>query len=455
MGKLFGTDGIRGIVGENLTVELAFHTGQAIAAVLKEEKGRAPLITIGKDTRISSDMLESALICGICSVGGDVMPFGVLPTPAVAYLTVLKGADAGIVISASHNPFEHNGIKVFNEKGYKLPDATEAKIEEKILSGETIPVATRGEIGVLHHGLKQSKLEYIHHLTTTIDSDLSGLRVLVDCANGAASATAPDLFDGLPLHADFIHREPDGVNINDGCGSTHLKSLSEGVVAGGYDLGIAFDGDADRCLLVDETGHTIDGDKVMAVCGADLRRHGKLSGNAIVATVMSNLGLHEYCRKEGIELVCTAVGDRHVLEKMLECGYAIGGEQSGHTIFREYATTGDGELTALQFLQALRRSGKRASELASCCPQYPQELINVAVSHVPGVKDAIMQDPTLRHAIAQMEQELAGKGRVLIRPSGTEALIRVMVEAKTTEVARKVAEDLADLIKILSEKIQF
>ena len=203
MGKLFGTDGIRGIVGENLTVELAFHTGQAIAAVLKEEKGRAPLITIGKDTRISSDMLESALICGICSVGGDVMPFGVLPTPAVAYLTVLKGADAGIVISASHNPFEHNGIKVFNEKGYKLPDATEAKIEEKILSGETIPVATRGEIGVLHHGLKQSKLEYIHHLTTTIDSDLSGLRVLVDCANGAASATAPELFRTLQVLCRF------------------------------------------------------------------------------------------------------------------------------------------------------------------------------------------------------------------------------------------------------------
>ena len=316
-------------------------------------------------------------------------------------------------------------------------------------------IKTHGEIGKRLHGMRQMKRDYIDHLISSIDCDLSGLRVLVDCANGAASATAPDLFDGLPLHADFIHREPDGVNINDGCGSTHLKSLSEGVVAGGYDLGIAFDGDADRCLLVDETGHTIDGDKVMAVCGADLRRHGKLSGNAIVATVMSNLGLHEYCRKEGIELVCTAVGDRHVLEKMLECGYAIGGEQSGHTIFREYATTGDGELTALQFLQALRRSGKQASELASCCPQYPQELINVAVSHVPGVKDAIMQDPALRHAIAQMEQELAGKGRVLIRPSGTEALIRVMVEAKTTEVARKVAKDLADLIKILSEKIQF
>ena len=454
MGKLFGTDGIRGVVGENLTADLAFRTGKAIAAVLKEEKGRKPVITIGKDTRISSDMLESALIAGICSVGGDVMPFGVLPTPAVAYLTVLKGADAGIVISASHNPYEHNGIKVFNEKGYKLPDAIEEQVEEKILT-DIYPAATHGEIGVLRHGLRQSREAYIDHLAGTIEGDLSGLRVLVDCSNGASSATAPELFGRFRCFCDFIHREPDGVNINDGCGSTHLKSLSEGVVAGGYDLGIAFDGDADRCLLVDETGHTIDGDKVMAVCGADLRRHGKLSGNAIVATVMSNLGLHEYCRKEGIELVCTAVGDRHVLEKMLECGYAIGGEQSGHTIFREYATTGDGELTALQFLQALRRSGKQASELASCCPQYPQELINVAVSHVPGVKDAIMQDPALRHAIAQMEQELAGKGRVLIRPSGTEALIRVMVEAKTTEVARKVAEDLADLIKILSEKIQF
>ena len=455
MGKLFGTDGIRGIVGENLTVELAFHVGQAVAAVLTEEKGSRPLITIGKDTRISSDMLEAALMAGICSVGGDVMPLGTIPTPAVAFLTVQQQADAGIVISASHNPYAYNGIKVFNAQGYKLSDEMEGRVEDLILNHAKLPAAVDGAVGRRHHGMHALHSAYVQHLLGSIDCDLTGLRVLVDCANGAASATAPDLFRALPLQADFIHTEPDGVNINNGCGSTHLESLARGVVSGGYDLGIAFDGDADRCLLVDETGHTIDGDKVMAVCGADLRRHGKLSGNAIVATVMSNLGLHEYCRKEGIELVCTAVGDRHVLEKMLECGYAIGGEQSGHTIFREYATTGDGELTALQFLQALRRSGKRASELASCCPQYPQELINVAVSHVPGVKDAIMQDPALRHAIAQMEQELAGKGRVLIRPSGTEALIRVMVEAKTTEVARKVAEDLADLIKILSEKIQF
>lgn len=449
MGKLFGTDGIRGIVGENLTVELAFHTGQAIAAVLKEEKGRAPLITIGKDTRISSDMLESALICGICSVGGDVMPFGVLPTPAVAYLTVLKGADAGIVISASHNPFEHNGIKVFNEKGYKLPDATEAKIEEKILSGETIPVATRGEIGVLHHGLKQSKLEYIHHLTTTIDSDLSGLRVLVDCANGAASATAPELFGRFKCYADFIHREPNGTNINDRCGSTHLESLGQRVVAGKYDVGVAFDGDADRCLMVDELGHEIDGDKIMAVCGKALRQQGKLTNNAVVATVMSNLGLHEFCRNEQIELVCTAVGDRHVLEKMLECDYAIGGEQSGHMIFREYATTGDGELTALQFLKALKASGKSASELAGCCAQYPQELVNVALPHTPGEKERVMNAPGLWQAVREKEAELGGEGRILIRPSGTEALIRVMVEAKTDEIAREVAEDLAELVKKL------
>ena len=254
MGKLFGTDGIRGIVGENLTVELAFHVGQAVAAVLTEEKGSKPTITIGKDTRISSDMLEAALMAGICSVGGDVMPLGTIPTPAVAYLTVLEQADAGIVISASHNPYEHNGIKVFNARGYKLSDESEARVEELILSGAPMDVKTHGEIGKRLHGMRQMKRDYIDHLISSIDCDLSGLRVLVDCANGAASATAPDLFDGLPLHADFIHREPDGVNINDGCGSTHLKSLSEGVVAGGYDLGIAFDGDADRCLLVDENG---------------------------------------------------------------------------------------------------------------------------------------------------------------------------------------------------------
>ncbi len=446
MGKLFGTDGIRGVVGENLTVDLAFRTGKAIAAVLKEKKGKKPLITIGKDTRISSDMLESALIAGICSVGGDVMPLGVLPTPAVAYLTVLRGADAGIVISASHNPYEHNGIKVFNEKGYKLPDETEEWVEEKILS-DIFPAATRGEIGVLRHGLRQSREAYIDHLAGSIESNLAGLRVLVDCSNGAASATAPELFGRFCCFCDFIHREPDGVNINDRCGSTHLDDLAAQVVAGGYDIGVAFDGDADRCLMVDETGGTIDGDKVLAVCGADMKRRGKLDGNTVVATVMSNLGLHEFCRENGVGLVCTSVGDRNVLEKMNECGYRLGGEQSGHTIFTDFATTGDGQLTALQFLDVLARSGKKASALASICPQYPQVLLNVPVSHDRGVKEAVMASEVLAAAVRAEEAALAGAGRVLVRASGTESLIRVMVEAKTGEIASSVAEKLVNVIK--------
>ena len=449
MGKLFGTDGIRGVVGQTLTVELAYHVGQAVTTVLTEKLGRKPVITIGKDTRISSDMLESALMAGICSVGGDVKPFGTIPTPAVAFLTVQEKADAGIVISASHNPYEHNGIKVFNAQGYKLSDEMEERVEELILSNAPMQIKTHGEIGMRYHGMRQMKKDYIHHLYSSIDCDLTGLRVLVDCANGAASATAPQLFGMLPLMADFIHMTPDGININNGCGSTHMESLSKGVVIGGYDLGIAFDGDADRCLLVDEKGNTIDGDKVLAVCATAMKRKGKLSGNAIVATVMSNLGLHEFCRNNGMDLICTAVGDRHVLEKMLECGYDIGGEQSGHTIFRAYATTGDGELTALQFLQALKESGMKASELVSCCAQYPQELINVEVPHTPGEKERIMADESMWQRVKEREEELHGEGRVLIRPSGTEALIRVMVEAKTDEIALEVATDLAEFIKKL------
>ena len=449
MGKLFGTDGIRGVVGETLTAELAYQVGRAVATVLTESLGHKPIITIGKDTRISSDMLESALMAGICSVGGDVMPFGTIPTPAVAFLTVQEHADAGIVISASHNPYEHNGIKVFNGQGYKLSDEMEAKVEELILYHTNIPAKTHGEIGTRFHGMRQMKKDYIHHLFSTLDCDLTGLRVLVDCANGAASATAPQLFGMLPLQADFIHAEPDGININTHCGSTHLESLAEGVVAGKYDLGIAFDGDADRCLLVDEKGNTIDGDKIMAVCATDLRRQGKLTGNAVVATVMSNLGLHEFCKKNGMVLVCTDVGDHHVLEKMVECDYMIGGEQSGHMIFRQYATTGDGELTALQFLQALKQSGLSASELVSCCPQYPQELVNVAVA--PDAKQRIMQSEELWAQVRSREEQLNGEGRVLVRPSGTEALIRVMVEAKTTDIALGVANDLADYIKTMPQ----
>ena len=449
MGKLFGTDGIRGVVGETLTAELAYRVGQAITIVLTEQKGSAPTITIGKDTRISSDMLESALMAGICAMGGSVMPFGTIPTPAVAFLTVQEEADAGIVISASHNPYEHNGIKIFGAQGYKLSDEMEEKVEDIVLSKESLPVKTHDQIGMRLHGMRQMKSDYIDHLLSTVDCDMRGLRVLVDCANGAASATAPGLFGKLPLHADFIFDKPDGININNGCGSTHMETLCRGVVAGKYDLGIAFDGDADRCLLVDEKGHIIDGDKVLAVCGKAMRRKGSLNGNAIVATVMSNLGLHEFCRKGDFLLVCTDVGDRHVLEKMIECGYMIGGEQSGHTIFREDATTGDGELTALQFIQAYCEAGVPASELVSCCAQYPQELINVPVSAVGGAKERIMADDRLWEQVRSQEEALNGEGRILVRPSGTEALIRVMVEAKTVEVAHNVAKTLAEFIKTL------
>ena len=447
MGKLFGTDGIRGVVGENLTADLAFRVGQAIASVLEEEKGSRPAVVIGKDTRISSDMLESALMAGICSVGGDVKPLGTIPTPAVAYLAVRERADAGVVISASHNPFEHNGIKVFSGRGYKLSDELEARVEERVLSGQPMKIRTRGEIGRRFHGMRQLKREYIDFAASTCGEDLAGLRILVDCANGAASATAPELFGRFRARTDFIHCDPDGVNINTRCGSTHLEDLSASVVKGGYDIGVAFDGDADRCLLVDETGAAIDGDKVLAVCALDLKRRGKLSGNVLVATVMSNLGLHEFCRNNGIDLVCTDVGDRNVLEKMLAIGGRIGGEQSGHTIFTELETTGDGEVTALQFLQVLARSGKKASELAACCAVYPQVLVNVAVPHSGGVKEAIMASPALAEAVKREEDALAGAGRVLVRPSGTEALIRVMVEARTTDIARGVADRLADFIK--------
>lgn len=449
MGKLFGTDGIRGVVGETLTAELAYRVGQAITIVLTEENGKSPMITIGKDTRISSDMLESALMAGICSMGGNVMPLGTIPTPAVAFLTVQEEADAGIVISASHNPYEHNGIKIFGSKGYKLSDEMENKVEQIVLSDTRSQVKTHGQIGMRMHGMRQMKTDYIEHLLSTVDCDMRGLRVLIDCANGAASATAPDLFCKLPLHADFIFDQPDGININKGCGSTHLQELAQGVIAGKYDLGIAFDGDADRCLLIDEKGNTIDGDKVLAVCGNYMKKHGILNGDAIVATVMSNLGLHEFCRKQNYQLVCTDVGDRHVLEKMIECGYMIGGEQSGHTIFREFSTTGDGELTALQFIQAYCDAGLPASELVACCAQYPQELINVAVSAVGGAKERIMADENLWAQVRAEEEKLNGDGRILVRPSGTEALIRVMVEAKTVEMAHEVASRLADYIKTL------
>lgn len=450
MGKLFGTDGIRGIVNENLNAELAFEVGCAAAQVLsRDTKREKPLVAIGKDTRISSDLLEGALIAGLCSAGADVLHLGVIPTPGVAYLTIANQADAGVVISASHNPFEHNGIKVFNSKGFKLSDALENEIEDMILFNKKAPLKTGAEIGKVIYADEQASEDYIDHLVGTVDTDFAGMRILVDCANGASSATAGRLFDRFPkLHSDIINADPDGININRDCGSTHIEKLSAMVKAGNYDMGIAFDGDADRCLAVDENGVLIDGDQVLAICGTDLMNKGELPGNTVVATVMSNLGLRIFCKEHGFTLGITPVGDRNVLEEMERGGFVLGGEQSGHTIFRKFATTGDGELTALQLLSVIYRSGEKASKLAAMCIRYPQVLVNVHVA-TKEKKEEIMDSEVLRAAVVKAESELAETGRVLVRPSGTEPLLRVMVEAKEEAVAAAQAESLANLIKML------
>lgn len=450
MGKLFGTDGIRGVVNSGLDADLAYKVGLAAATVLAKSKkdGEKPLVTIGKDTRISGDLLKGSLIAGLCTAGADVMDLGTLPTPGVAWVTVDAKADAGIVISASHNPFEHNGIKIFNGQGFKLSDELEEKIEEIVLfNHNNVPRMTCGDIGKVSYVAPKASEDYIDHLASTVTTDLSGLRILVDCANGAASSTAARLFDRFDkLRSDVINADPDGININEKCGSTHMDALAAMVVAGGYDIGIAFDGDADRCLAVDELGNLIDGDQIMAICGSDLRERGKLSGNTVVATVMSNIGLHGFAKEHELGLECTAVGDRNVLECMLEKGYSLGGEQSGHMIFLEYATTGDGELTALQILDLLHRSGKKASELFGACKRYPQVLINVSVED-NDAKQRVMTAQWLKDAISEQEMAMNGDGRILVRASGTEALVRVMVEASDNNLAQSVADVLANLIK--------
>ncbi len=452
MGKLFGTDGIRGVVNAGLDADLAYKVGLAAAIVLAKDKepGEKPLVTIGKDTRISGDLLKGSLISGLCTAGADVLDLGTLPTPGVAWVTVDAGADAGIVISASHNPFEHNGIKIFNGKGFKLSDELEEKIEDIVLFGSNnVPMKTGADIGKVSYVAPKASEDYIDHLEATIDSTLGGLRILVDCANGAASATAARLFDRFSkLRTDVINADPDGVNINDRCGSTHMDALAAMVKAGGYDIGIAFDGDADRCLAIDELGNFIDGDQIMAACGLDMKNKSMLSGNTVVATVMSNLGFHVYARERDMKLECTDVGDRNVLERMVARGYRLGGEQSGHMIFLEHATTGDGQLTALQMLALLKESGKKASEIFGACPRYPQVLINIPVAD-NDVKKAAMASPLLAQAIQREEEALGDEGRVLVRPSGTEALMRVMVEAKTQELAQETAQRLADLIPAL------
>ena len=445
MGRMFGTDGIRGIANVELTAELAFKVGQCGAYVLTRNADHRPRILIGKDTRKSGDMLEAALTAGMCSVGAKVIPLGVIPTPAVAYLTRLYKADAGVVISASHNPCEYNGIKFFNSEGYKLSDSVEDEIEAYIRAEKKMnDLPTHGKVGYVsanHNAVE----DYVNFACSTIDCDLRGMKIAIDCANGASYQTAFKALNKLGANVEAIHNTPDGVNINAKCGSTHMESLQSYVTSIGADIGLAFDGDADRMLAVDENGKIIDGDQIMAVCAKYMLENNKLKQNTLVATVMSNLGLFIAGEKLGINIPRTKVGDRYVLEEMLDKGYSLGGEQSGHIIFLEHNTTGDGLVSALQFLSVLKKTSQKASEAASIVEVLPQVLVNATVK--PENKEKYMEVEEIAEACKKVEEKFAGEGRVLIRPSGTEPLVRVMIEGKDKDVLQAEAEKLASLIE--------
>ncbi len=444
MGKYFGTDGARGVANVELTAELAYRIGVAAAWVLTRELQHRPCFFIGRDTRISGNMLEAALEAGICAAGVDVVSLGVLPTPAVAYLTSVHQTDAGFVISASHNPFEHNGIKIFGSRGYKLSDEQEEQIEHYIDNPPAEAMATGAELGRITHLELSAEVEYTNHIIKSAPGRIEGMRIILDCANGAASQTAERIFSALGADVTLIHHSPNGVNINEGCGSTHMDDLCARVVAGGYDLGAAFDGDADRCLLVDERGRVIDGDCVLALLADKMHCAGSLRGG-VSATVMSNLGLRSFCRERGIEVGCTKVGDRYVLEEMLEKGWNLGGEQSGHVILSDHATTGDGQLTAAHFLCMVAESGTKASELRDLVPSFPQVTVNVPAPN--SVKKQVADLPAVREVAAQIEKAFGADGRILIRPSGTEALVRVMVEGRDEEQVRTWVQRAADVIR--------
>lgn len=445
MGRLFGTDGVRGIANSELTPELAFHLGKAGAYVLSRENKR-PVIVIGKDTRVSGDMLENALTAGILAVGGNVIKVGVVPTPAVAYLVQHYQADAGIVISASHNPYEYNGIKFFNGKGFKLDDSIEEKIEDIILRDIDPSTHPTGEgLGRCIEAEDDAEELYVKFLLSTIDVKLSGMKIVLDCANGASYKTAPEVYRALGAEVITIGCEPNGININDAIGSTHPEKLQQKVVEEKADIGLAFDGDADRLIVVDEKGMIIDGDKTICICAKMLKKAGQLAENKVTATVMSNIGFHKYIKEVvGAEVEVTGVGDRYVLESMLETGCILGGEQSGHIIFLNHTTTGDGTLSSLQFVKAVLASGKKPSELSAEIEIFPQVLVNAKVDN--DNKKAYLKDEEVQNAIAAIEAEMEGSGRVLIRPSGTEPLVRVMIEGSDIERIHQLAEELADLI---------
>lgn len=447
MSRLFGTDGVRGIANSpELDAHMAYSLGRAGSFVLSKENNHKSVILVGKDTRASGDMLEAALIAGICSTGAKAVRLGVIPTPAVAYFARTLNADAGVVISASHNPYEFNGIKFFNNKGYKLSDEIEDEIEAVIKSGmKGVPEPTGDQIGRVSD-LPDAADKYVSFALTASEVKLSGMKIALDTACGAASLTSPEAFSRLGAEVLTIHNKPDGININANCGSTHMESLCAFVKENGCDLGLAFDGDADRMLAVDEEGNVVDGDQIMAICALYLKNRGRLKKNAVVATVMSNLGLTVFGKENGIDVPKTKVGDRYVLEEMLEKGYCIGGEQSGHIIMLDYNTTGDGLISAIVLATIVRESGKPLSELAKVIRILPQALVNAKLEN-KDKKNVYETDEEIVALIKETEVALEGNGRVLIRPSGTEPLVRVMLEGSDQKMIDSYCRRIAELIE--------
>lgn len=444
MGRLFGTDGVRGVANSELTPELAFNLGKAGAFVLSKDQQR-PVVLIAKDTRISGDMLEDAISAGILAMGGNVIKAGVLPTPAVAYLVKYFQADAGVVISASHNPFEYNGIKFFNGDGFKLDDDIEDEIEDIILRNIDVNSHITGDkLGRCLEAEEDALALYADFLKSTINTDLKGLKLVIDCANGASYKVAEKVFAELGAEVTAIHNEPDGRNINERCGSTHPEDLQRRVLSEQADLGLAFDGDADRLIAVDELGRIIDGDKMLYICAKMLKESNQLAGDKVTATVMSNIGFHRAIERIHCNVETTQVGDRYVLESMMKTGCVIGGEQSGHIIFLNHTTTGDGILSALQLLKAIKSAGVKPSVLADEVLIYPQVLKNAKIKNEN--KKKYMADPEVSREIKRLEEAMEGEGRVLIRPSGTEPMVRVMIEGKDIEYITKLAENLASLL---------
>ncbi len=444
MGKLFGTDGARGVANVEITPNLAFNIGKASAEVLKSEEKR-PIFVVGKDTRISGDLLESAFVAGVLSVGGNVIKLGVLPTPAVAYLVKYYNADAGVVISASHNTFEYNGIKLFNSEGFKLDDDVENAIEELIANDfKGLEVLSGEDIGRCLDADDNAHELYIKFLLSTIDIDLKKYRVVLDCANGASFGIAPKVYEALGADLVVIGNNPDGININDNCGSTKTQQLRARVLEENADVGLAYDGDADRLMVVDEKGHEVSGDVTLSICAKMLKERGELDKGIVTASVMSNIGLHKFINGIGAKVEVTNVGDRYVIESMLKTGSVIGGEQSGHMIFLKHTTTGDGILSSLQFMKALDHSGKKVSELAEQVEIYPQVLVNAQVKNEN--KKKYEDDKEIQSLIKNIEEKMADQGRVLIRPSGTEPIVRVMIEGKNENEISEFAYEIANKI---------